>query len=354
MSSRPSALAFSRLLIIHIVVPLLALARASVPLVLVPETLVGLPGFDDGISLLGDAALVAAGGGGGGSHVRVTRPSASSSGFLQWPKSFRFADPRSAAPTSFSSEFAFSISPGNADGLALVLFPRDFRVGAEAFGLSGDRRFVAVEYDAWMNEEVGDVNANHVGVDLGNFRSVSVCNASSVGLALSSGEKLKSWVDYDGSSKRLEVRLSKFRDPRPYDPIIAYSIDLLRMWKGEDVYVGISSANGNSSQTISVYSWRFKPRKIPMSMHSLPARPHGYSSEHGKLRKRGNCPLAILGRVIFATGCGALLAFLGLFLWAIVANRHTVFPAECPVHPADFKYEKINVVAGKDVEGGKH
>ncbi|KAF8022000.1 hypothetical protein BT93_G2205 [Corymbia citriodora subsp. variegata] len=153
--SRPSALTFSRLLIIHIVVPLLALARVSFCLFFMPKTLDGLPGFDDGISLHGDATLVD---GAGGSHVRVTRPSASSSGFLQWPRPFRFADPSSAAPTSFSSEFAFSISPGNADGLALVLFPRDFKLGAEAFGLSGDRRFVGVEYDTWMNEEVGDVN----------------------------------------------------------------------------------------------------------------------------------------------------------------------------------------------------
>lgn len=346
--SRPSTFTFSRLLIVHIV-PLLALARVSVSLFLTPKTLVGLPDFDDGISLLGDATLD-----GTGSHVQVTRPSASSSGFLQWPKPFQFVDPSSASPTSFSSEFAFSISPGNSDGLALVLFPRDFKLGAEAFGLSGDHRFVGVEYDTSLNEEVGDVNANHVGVDLGNFRSVSVCNASSIGLVLSSGEKLMSWVDYDGSSKRLEVRLSKFGDPRPYDPIIAYSIDLLRMWRHKDVYVGISSSNGDSSQTISIYSWRFKPRKVIMSMHSLPADPHGYSSEHGKLRKRGKCPLAILAGVIFATGCGALLAFLGLFLWAFVANRHTVFPVECPVRPADFKYEKINVVVGKDAEGGKH
>ncbi|KAF8022001.1 hypothetical protein BT93_G2206 [Corymbia citriodora subsp. variegata] len=184
--------------------------------------------------------------------------------------------------------------------------------------------------------------------------SVSVWNASSVGLVLSSGEKLKSWVDYDGSSKRLEVRLSKFRDPRPYDPIIAYSIDLLRIWRDEDVYVCISSSNGNSSQTIRVYSWRFKPRKVPMLMHSLPADPHGYSSKHGKSRKRGKCTLAILGGVIFATGCGALLAFLGLFVWAFVANRHSVFPVERSVRPVDFKYEKINVVKGKDVEGVKH
>lgn len=352
--SRPSALASSRLLIVHIVVPLLALAGASASLSLAPGTLAGLPGFDDGISLLGDATLAAGAGASGGPHVRITRPSASSSGFLQWPKPFRFVDPSSAAPTSFSSEFAFSVSPGNGDGLALVLLPRDFKLGAEAFGLSGDRRFVGVEYDTSMDEEVGDVNANHVGVDLGSFASVSVCNVSSVGLVLSSGEKLKSWVDYDGSSKRLEVRLSKFRDPRPYDPIIAYSIDMLRMWRDEDVYVGISSSNGNSVQTISVYSWRFKPRKVPLSMHSLPADPRGQSGEHGKLRKRGRCPLAILAGVIFATGCGALLAFLGLFLWAFVANRHTVFPVECPVRPVDFKYEKINVVVKEDVEGGKH
>ncbi|PON87579.1 Concanavalin A-like lectin/glucanase domain containing protein [Trema orientale] len=125
------------------------------------------------------------------------------------------------------------------------------------------------------------------------------------------------------------------------------------MWGGEDVLVGISSSNGDSSQVSSVYSWKFSLRNIPYSMHSLPVDPRGYSGEHSRHssehRKRV-CHLAILGGLIFATVCGALMVFAVLFLWAVVAGRHKMVPNEVP----GFKYKKIGVVVEKDTDGVKN
>lgn len=45
---------------------------------------------------------------------------------------------------------------------------------------------------------------------MGSLDSVIVSNVSSIDLVLSSGKKLHSWVDYDSSSKRLDVRLCEF------------------------------------------------------------------------------------------------------------------------------------------------
>lgn len=312
------------------------------------------PNFEPQIALIGDAKLVE-----DGSFVKLTRPSVSSTGLLLRRKPFRFLDPEFGKPVSFSTEFAFSISPGNGEGLALVLVPSDFGSrfsGQGSFGLSGEKRFLGVEFDTAMDGNVGDLNANHVGVDVGSFVSVAVVNVSSMNLVLNNGAKLKSWIDYDSSSKRLEVRLAKLGEARPYSPIIAYAIDLPAMWRGEEVLVGISSSNGDSAQISSVYSWKFSLRSFPYSMHSLPVDPRGYSREHGKHsseHKRRVCPLAILGGLIFATVCGALMAFAVLFLWAVVASRHTVFPTEAPVHHMGFKYEKIGIVVEKDSDGVK-
>ncbi|XP_061999534.1 L-type lectin-domain containing receptor kinase S.4-like [Rosa rugosa] len=139
---------------------------------------------------------------------------------------------------------------------------------------------------------------HHVGVNVGSFVSVTVGNVYSLNLMLNSGEKMKSWIDYDTSSKRLEIRFSKLGEPRPYCPIAAYGIDLLAMWKDKDLYAGISSSNssGNSSQISSVNSWRFRLRKA-LRM-SLPVNPREYlDDQHGQdsmLHKRMACLLSIL------------------------------------------------------------
>ncbi|KAM5556582.1 L-type lectin-domain containing receptor kinase VIII.1-like [Rosa sericea] len=314
--------------------------------------------FDSEIALFGDAAD-------GGSYVNLTRGSALSSGLLLRRKPFKVAGANLSNPASFSSELIFSITPGNGDGIVVVFVPGDFGSrfsGKGPFGLDGESQFLGVEFDTEMNENVNDVNANHIGVNVGSFVSVTVGNVTALNLVLNSGEKMKSWIDYDASSKRLEIRLSKMGEPRPYNPVVAHGIDLLAMWKDKDVYVGISSSNsnGSSSQISSVYSWSFRMRKVPR-MHSLPVNPRGYlDDQHGGnpgLHKRMACPLSILAGIIFMTGCGALVSFVMLFLWAIIVNRHTVFPAEVlpaefPVkpNPTDFRYEKISVVVEEDAD----
>ncbi|KAM1020139.1 hypothetical protein ACFX13_042169 [Malus domestica] len=314
------------------------------------------PNFDSEIFLLGDAALA-----GGGSYVNITRPSVSSSGLLLRRKPFKFIYGNLSSPASFSTEFAFSMTPGGGDGLLLVFAPGDLGSrlsGKGPFGINGEDRFLGIEFDTEMNGDMNDLNANHIGVDVGSFVSLAVGNVSELNLVLNSGEKLKCWIDYDASSKRLEIRLGKVDESRPYNPITAYGIDLSGMWRDEDVYVGISSSNsnGNSSQISSVYSWNFRLRNVPKSMHSLPVNPRVYLDGHGKslsMDKRGVCPLTVLAGMIFVTGCGALVAFVVLFLSAIIISRHTEFPAELPAKPVDFRYEKIDVVVEKDANGVK-
>ncbi|KAL5568941.1 hypothetical protein UlMin_025516 [Ulmus minor] len=303
-----------------------------------PQQLTNPPNFDSEISLFGDAELVD-----NGSSVKLTRPSVSSSGLLLRRKPFRFLGLNLRNPTSFSTEFTFSISPGDGHGLAFVLVPRDFGSklsGQATFGISGEK------------------NGN-VGVDVGSFVSVSVGNVSSMNFVLNNDEKLKAWIDYEASSKRLEVRLGKSGGARPYSPIIVYAIDMLAMWKDENVLVGLSSSNGDSSQQIcSVYSWKFSLRNFPNWMHSLPADPRGQPGEQGKhlgAQKRRVCALDILGGLIFATVCGALMTFAVVFLWTVfAADRHTIFPAESPLHPVDFRYEKVSVVVEKDFDSVKN
>lgn len=216
-----------------------------------------------------------------------------------------------------------------------------------------------MEFDTSVDENVGDVNANHVGLDLGSLASVKTSNVSSIGLVLNSGVKLHSWVDYDSTSKRVEVRLSEFGSSRPYTPLLVYQVDLGQMWRNEEVLVGLSSSSGNSMQTSSVYTWNFRTRDVPHWLHSQPLNPRAFSREHSKEKlahKRKICALGFISGLIFLTGCGALLALVVMFLWALFENSsETVLtiPGKCTVHSGDFRYEKINVVVGDGVPDAK-
>ncbi|KAF3968783.1 hypothetical protein ACB098_06G149300 [Castanea mollissima] len=300
------------------------------------QTLTNNPNFDSKTALFGDAELAD-----DGSYVKLTRPSISTSGMVMRADPFVFADPT----TSFSSEFSFSISPGDGDGLVLALVP-----SGGSFVLSDAKRFLAVEFDTRMDVNVGDLNANHVGINVNDFESVSVSNVSALNLVLNSGERLKSWIDYEASSKRIEVRLGKFEDPRPNNPVLAYAIDLAKMWAAEEVRVGITSSNSNSTQSCSVYSWSFRVRKVRNSMHSMPVDPRNVGKERGenvRTEKRGFCLLRMIGQLIFATACAALVAFMVIFMWMIFGNVRSggpVFTAKSAVYPGDFRYEKFDVV----------
>ncbi|KAI4299470.1 hypothetical protein L6164_032930 [Bauhinia variegata] len=313
------------------------------------------PNFDPETDILGDAQIAD-----DGSSVSLTRPSTSSSGLLLRKSPIRLADATSGNPTSFSTEFSFSISPDDGDGLVLVLFPGNVSSifpGKGTFGLSLENNFLGVEFDTSLDDNVGDLNANHVGINVANLVSSVVGNVSSINLVLNSGEKLKSWVDYNASSKRLEVRLSRLNEPRPFSPIIAHAIDLLKLWGNKDVFVGISSANGNSQQITSVYSWKLSLRVFPKWMHSLPVDPRGYSEqkhdENFRSHKRNYCPLSILAGLIFVTGSFALVAFLLLFMWAIFISKYEECPVKIPAHPADFRYERIDVAIEKNTTDEK-
>ncbi|KAG6492331.1 hypothetical protein ZIOFF_047286 [Zingiber officinale] len=76
--------------------------------------------------------------------------------------------------------------------------------------------------------------ASLVEVDVGGELLTKSSNLSDDGLLLilSRGEKLHSWIDYDGESKRIEVRLCQDKDPKEASPSISHSIDLSYMlWR---------------------------------------------------------------------------------------------------------------------------
>ncbi|MBA0558553.1 hypothetical protein Golob_015566 [Gossypium lobatum] len=167
---------------------------------------------------------------------------------------------------------------------------------------------------------------------------------------------MHSWIDYEATSKRLEIRLSESSSTRPNEPLLSHSIDLATLWKDEEVFVGLSSSNGNSSQTCFIHLWSFKLRQVPNWMHSQPLDPEAISKNpkpSTTAHKSSNCLWKVLAVFIFGCACGVLTASCLLYLWTTLGARRPVAPEECSVHPVEFEYKKVKIVVDEVVKDDK-
>ncbi|GJZ22527.1 L-type lectin-domain containing receptor kinase VIII.2-like protein [Tanacetum coccineum] len=300
--------------------------------------------FSSILALYGDANVT-----NHGLSLQLTKDLSYSVGRVIYKNPIKFYAGVPKKKVSFSTFFDFSMSKSG-EGLAFVVLGDGYDVDRfddnGSFGVaSGDEfKFVSVEFDTFMDDKYGDVNGNHVGIDVSSFVSLKVVNLSSVGLGLSSGDRLQVWIDYKAGSRRLEVRMSKSGQNRPVDPLLFARVDLSKIWpENEGFHVGLSSANGNSSQSCNVYSWSFKTREAPDWMHSEPLDPIVYKDRERivtKEHKRSDCVLRILSALILGIGLGALGSFIGLFMWTILANRRPVAPEEYAVKPKPVVHDK--------------
>jgi hypothetical protein len=136
-------------------------------------TVINYPDFSSvaGLTINGNAAQV-------GNVLRVTPAIDGQSGSV-----FSTSTVSLAVGASFSTQFQFRFTnpdlnfcdnfagPGTgcgADGLVFVVQTVGNNVGGAGGGIgySGINNSVGIEFDNWWNEEIGDINNNHVGIDL--------------------------------------------------------------------------------------------------------------------------------------------------------------------------------------------
>ncbi|KAL3536472.1 hypothetical protein ACH5RR_004933 [Cinchona calisaya] len=315
------------------------------------------PNFESMFAFYGDAKLVTTG---VDMSVQLSGSVVPNSGRVLYKQPIKLFEGNPRKMVSFAMNFVFSLSSENGDGLAFVMAPAGYPVNVfdgGSFGLliGSKHKFLAVEFDTLRDDMYGDMNGNHVGIDVDSLVSVKISNVSSVNLTLNSGEKLQTWIDYEANSKRLEVRLAKLGGIKPIDPLLYYPVDLSRMWDKPEVLFSLSSADGNSSQKCNLYSWSLKLRTIPQWMHSEPMDPAALIEKRKELKvhEKSDCALRILAALVFGTGCGALGALLVLFIWTLMGYKRPVVPEDYAVQPIEFDFKKAKVV-GKPIQDGKN
>lgn len=278
--------------------------------------------------------------------LRLTNETSRLIGHAFYPSPLRLL--AGGAAVSFSTEFAFAVVPEypklGGHGLAFVVAPDPRLPGAlpsQYLGLlsaadvgNATNHVLAVEFDTVQDFEFGDINDNHVGVDLNSL--VSNASASAAPVNLKSGDTIVAWVDYDGGAKLLNVSIAAASASKPASPLISFHVDLSPIFL-DQMFVGFSASTGLLASSHYLMGWSFKlggGAAPPLDVPSLPSLPRPAAG--GKNRTS-----AILAAAFSAFV--ALVALAGAAAYAAhrYKNRDVVEPWELDYGPHRYSYAEL-------------
>lgn len=183
-------------------------------------------------------------------YLRLTPNAGGQSGSAFWKQKL-------SLPTnfSFSVYFTSKMIPGSrADGMTFCIQQASNTAGGAGGGLgyqgiSG--KSIGIEYDTYDNGEVG--GNNHIALDMNGSLHGST-NVVSSPVNLADGSMKYNWIDYNGSTNTLEVRISN-SSTRPTSATLTVSnLNLSSNFPSTDVYFGFTAATGGAYEEHSVFT----------------------------------------------------------------------------------------------------
>lgn len=216
-----------------------------------------------GLQLNGSAAQV-------GNVLRLTPEATGQSG-----TAFSTSAITLSADYSFSTFFSFRISsvaglfgdgdgPG-ADGITFIIQTNANTAGGGGGGIGYDGilNSAAVEYDTYNNGAgLNDSDGNHLGVDFGG--SLASVVTAPVAPRMNDSNVWYSWIDYNGVTDVMEVRLSLI-NARPVLANLAYTFNLGAQLGVTNAYVGFGSGTGAGIGNHDILSWEFRDAFDPIN-----------------------------------------------------------------------------------------
>ncbi|KAE8661603.1 Mitochondrial transcription termination factor family protein [Hibiscus syriacus] len=182
---------------------------------------------------------------------------------------------------SFTSSFVINIfrtgSQRAGHGLAFLIAPNisampEFSYG-QWLGLtsastdgSADNQIVAIEFDTLRQPDLElDPDDNHIGLNINSVESKKVASLNDYNITLSPhvGTNYSVWVDYNGTSKVMEVYMARQGESRPSNPILYDTIDLKEYVK-QDSFFGFTGSTGYPEIELNcVWQWSLDIDMIP-------------------------------------------------------------------------------------------
>ncbi|XVF67094.1 hypothetical protein PTKIN_Ptkin10aG0092900 [Pterospermum kingtungense] len=174
---------------------------------------------------------------------------------------------------SFNSAFVINIFKKESwiagHGLAFLIAPNISSIPQSSYGQwlgltnastdgSQANQIVAIEFDTARQRELSDPDDNHIGLDINSVKSEKVVSLIDYNITLSPKEATSYavWVDYNGTSKLMEVYMALEGQSKPSEPILNHTINLKDYLK-QDSYFGFAGSTGYPQiQLNCVLKWR--------------------------------------------------------------------------------------------------
>lgn len=223
-----------------------------------------------GLTLNGSAAQA-------GNALRVTPADFNQSGSF-----FATNTVNLSSNASFSTYFQFrntsaggscdSFTPQTcgADGLVFVVQTVGNNVGGigGGIGYAGIGNSVGIEFDTWNNGSPDNNSSNHVGIDVnGSISSLALAEVTEADM--NNGDVWNAWIDYNGASNLIEVRLTRSAT-RPAAAILSYTRDLAADLGTTNAFVGFTSGTGSAFANHDVLRWTLEDDFNPIDPNPVP------------------------------------------------------------------------------------
>ncbi|CAN1849816.1 L-type lectin-domain containing receptor kinase IV.2 [Linum perenne] len=210
--------------------------------------------------------------------LRLTNDTLQQEGHAFYPDPVTFKNAVNGTVSSFSTSFVVAIVPQYSNlgghGIAFVISPNrglPDSLPSQYLGLFNKSNIgnftnhvFAVELDTIYSSEFGDIDNNHVGIDINGLDSRTAAPAGYydsegklVNFTLISGQPIQVWVDYDGLEKRINVSLGLVDAAKPKIPLISFLQDLSEILQ-DKMFIGFSSSTGSFLTHHYVLGWSFK------------------------------------------------------------------------------------------------
>ncbi|XP_027118652.1 L-type lectin-domain containing receptor kinase IV.1-like [Coffea arabica] len=264
--------------------------------------------------------------------LQITNNTKLQTAYAFYPNPINFKKTSNSSAFSFSTQFVFAMVPdvpgATSPGMAFVIAPT--RVLARGpstkfLGLfdettngSPKNHVFSVELDTFQEQEFGDINDNHVGIDINSVKSkvsqpasYQANNKNSFdNLTLSSGQQMQLWVEYDGVDRRINVTLAPIVAAKPNTPLLSLSYDLSPILL-QTMYVGFSSSTSPIELGIVhfILGWSFKMNgdAQALDLSRLPKLPRFGHKKVSKFFTVGLPLLSLLFLLIVAFGAAYYL-----------------------------------------------
>lgn len=213
--------------------------------------------------------------------IELTNDSARIKGHAFHPSPLRFRRSSDGTVQSFSVSFVFGILSSFGDirghGFAFFVSPSKDFSGAYPIQFLGlfnstnngslSNHIFAVELDTIQNTEFGDINDNHVGIDINSLNSLKsyaagFYNDQNSGRftnlpLIGSQQPIQAWVEYDGNKTRIDVTIAPLGLAKPLTPLLSLAFNLSTVLAEEEAYIGFSSSTGLSTGHHIILGWSF-------------------------------------------------------------------------------------------------